>query len=112
MPNPAIGKFIGIGLALTALTATDAQAQNFQRGQALFEHQCHGCHGDLTLAKAEGSVKSKAELKQKITSWAKHTGTDWGNSEIKDVLFYMDKSFYHLTGNEKSPGHAGKPVSK
>ena len=84
-------------LALGGLLPTPAQAQNFERGKELFDHQCHGCHGDLRFADKEGKVKSLADLREKISSWAVHSGAEWGNSEVDDVLYYMNKSFYRFT---------------
>jgi mono/diheme cytochrome c family protein len=85
------------GIISLALVGT-AQAQNFQRGGELFEHQCHGCHDDLRLAAKAGKVKSLKDLRKKIGSWAEHGGTQWGNSEVDDVLNYLNKSFYHFKG--------------
>jgi len=83
-------------LALAGTAFSPAQAQNFARGQELFEHHCHGCHGDLKFAEKEGKAKNLTDLRKKITSWAQHSGTEWGKSEVDDVLYYMDKSFYHF----------------
>jgi mono/diheme cytochrome c family protein len=83
-------------LALAGAVSFPAQAQNFARGQELFEHHCHGCHGDLKFAEKEGKVKNLSDLRNKIAGWAQHGGTEWGRSEIDDVLYYMDKSFYHF----------------
>lgn len=89
-------KTLGLALALSALAANPAQAQNFERGQELFQHHCHVCHGDLSFAAKEGKVKSLAELRKRIAAWASHTGADWETSEVIDVAYYMDKSFYHF----------------
>lgn len=96
MRNFPILPLLGLGLSFTALMANPVHAENFARGQELFEHQCHGCHGDLVFAGKEGKVQSLSELSKRISSWAAHTGTEWGNSEIDDVLLYMNKSFYHF----------------
>ncbi len=85
-----------IGLALAGLPPSAAHAENFGRGQELFDHQCKGCHDDLRLAAKEGKAKTLKDLRNKIASWAEHSGAEWGKSEVDDVLFYMDKSFYHF----------------
>ncbi len=87
---------LGIGLVLLVATSLPVRAENFARGQELFEHQCHGCHGDLFYAEKESKIKTLAELRQRITSWAVHSGTEWKKSEVDDVLHYMNKSFYHF----------------
>jgi len=89
-----------IGLALAGLPSPPAQAENFERGQSLFEDQCRGCHGDLRFADQESKVKTLEALRKKIAGWADHSGTEWGSSEVDDVLLYMNKSFYHLKGAE------------
>lgn len=83
-------------LVLAGAASFQAQAQNFARGQELFEHHCHGCHGDLKFAEKEGKVKNLGELRKKISSWAQHGGSEWSKGEVDDVLYYMDKSFYHF----------------
>ena len=90
-----------IGLALAGLATTPAHAENFERGQELFQHQCGACHGDLLFADKQGKkAKTLEELRKKIASWADHSGTEWGNSEVDDVLLYMNKSFYHFKEEE------------
>ena len=88
-----------IGLAWAGVAM--AQAPDFERGEALFEHQCHGCHGDLNFAKTEGKVKALPALRKKIAAWAEHSGADWGKGEVDDVLYYMDKSFYHFKAGKQ-----------
>lgn len=90
---------IAIGLALSTLAST-APAMDFQRGQDLFEQKCQACHVGHSLADKQDKVKSRAELRRRINSWAAHSGTEWGSGEINDVLFYMDKSFYHFDGGK------------
>jgi len=85
-----------LGLAL----AGPAQAENFARGQELFEHHCRGCHDDLRSAAKAGKAKTVEALRKKIASWAEHGGTQWGDSEVDDVLFYLNESFYHLKNDE------------
>ncbi len=89
-----------IGLAVAALLSHPAYAQNFMRGQELFEHQCKACHGDPYLGGKESKIKTLSELRKRITSWAIHTGTEWGNAEVDDVLFYMNRSFYRFKEDE------------
>ena len=88
-------------IALSMAAPAMAQPPNFQRGGELFEHQCHGCHGDLNFAATEGRVKTAQDLRKKIAGWATHSGADWGKSEVEDVLYYMDTSFYHFKGGKK-----------
>lgn len=94
-------RFLGMWLFLSVLVARPAVAENFQRGQELFEHHCHGCHGDLRMASKEGKVKTLSELRDRIISWSIHSGSDWSDSEVDDVLYYMNKSFYHINSKQQ-----------
>ena len=89
-------KLLGGALALSAGMQQPAQAQDFQRGQALFEVQCQGCHGDPKTFDTDRKVKTVVELRKRIAAWAGHAGTEWGEGEVEDVLLFMNKSFYHL----------------
>ena len=95
-----VAKSHALGIAFAALFSHPVHAENFGRGQELFEHQCHACHGDPYLGGKESKIKSLSELRNRITSWAIHTGTEWGNTEVDDVLLYMNKSFYHFKEDE------------
>lgn len=85
-----------ISVFLLSLLPFNAYAENFERGQELFQDQCHGCHGDLKFNYKKSGVKNLSDLKAKIGSWAAHSGAEWGESETVDVLFYLNKSFYHF----------------
>jgi len=96
MRKNRVAQLSAIGIALAGLLSHQAQGQNFERGQELFDHQCRECHGDPYLAHTQYKAKSLKEVRRKITSWAEHSGTDWGKSEVDDVLLYMNKSIYHF----------------
>jgi hypothetical protein len=49
------------------------------------------------LADKEGKAENLGDLRRKIASWAEHSGVQWGKSELDDVSYYMDKSFYHFS---------------
>ncbi|MGZ4995929.1 MAG: hypothetical protein ACXV79_17400 [Methylobacter sp.] len=86
--------------ALASFTSGPALAENFERGQELFEDQCGGCHNNFVALNKDSKIKTMSALKERIVSWAAHTGSEWGNSEFDDVLYYLNKSFYHFTDKE------------
>ena len=87
---------LGFLLTALALLPLEVYAENFERGQELFQDQCVGCHGELNFASKGSKVKKLSDLHKKISSWATHSGTDWSKSEIDDVMDYLNKSFYHF----------------
>jgi len=85
----------GSAVILAALAFTPVQAQNFGRGQELYEDHCQACHEDLMHEKNR-KLKSLAELRQRVQAWATHTGNPWTQEEVEDVLYYLNKSFYQF----------------
>ena len=91
---------VGVSAVILAVMAfTPVQAQNFGRGQELYEDQCAACHEDLMHEKNR-KLKSLAELRQRVQAWATHTGNPWTQEEIEDVLYYLNKSFYQFEQKE------------
>ncbi len=91
-----------------ACSAPSALAQNFQRGQELFEDHCQACHNDFDRPDTR-HMRSLEELRARIDAWAVHTNAGWRKAEVDDVLFYLNKSFYRfeqkpLKLGETTPG--------
>ncbi len=82
-------------LALTLGLGTETQAQNFARGQELYNQQCQSCHEDLMHSR-NLKLKTLSGLRNRIQDWSSHTGNSWTAEEIDDVLYYLNKSFYHF----------------
>ncbi|MGZ8217533.1 c-type cytochrome [Methylomagnum sp.] len=79
--------------ALLALSPAWVSAQDFARGQELFQQHCQACHEDLHEARHR-HVRTLDELRQRVQGWATHTNTGWQKGEVDDVLFYLNQSFY------------------
>lgn len=83
-------------IASLALTASaPAHAENFARGQELYDHHCQSCHEDLMHARNR-KLKTLDALRSRIRDWASHTGNTWSAEDVDDVLYYLNKSFYHF----------------
>jgi len=90
--------FFAVGFALANLAPAPARAENFGRGQELYENHCQACHENLLHLGEDRKVKTLSDLRERIRSWAIHAGDDWGNGEVDDVLFYLNKTFYRFKG--------------
>jgi mono/diheme cytochrome c family protein len=73
-----------------------AQAENQERGRALYENQCETCHGDWAHSRKARKAKSIADLRSRVAAWSVHSGLDWRPEEIDDVVEYLDTQFYHF----------------
>lgn len=105
----AIGKRVprvgSTAAAISALIlcayAASAAAEEFSRGQALYENHCQSCHADWAHTRSGRKVTSLDELRQRTTSWSVHTGLGWSDEEIGDVVDYLERTFYRF---EADPG--------
>ncbi len=97
--NP-ITRWVGMSVILAIFASGPALAENFERGQELYENQCGECHSTLDTPNKTRKVKTLSALRERIASWAAHTGSEWGNSALDDVSYYLNKSFYHFTDKE------------
>ena len=93
--NPHTIYFISRLLALCLLASSAVQAENFERGQDLYNQHCQSCHEDL-MHESSRKLKSLTELRKRIQAWAIHSGNHWTEEDILDVLHYLNKSFYHF----------------
>lgn len=75
--------------------SAETQAHNFARGQELYNQQCQSCHEDLLHARNR-KPKTLKGLRSRIQDWSSHTGNSWSAEEIDDVLYYLNRSFYHF----------------
>ena len=71
-------------------------AQNFERGRYLYENHCQACHSDQLHRRENSKVKSLQDLRRHIASWGEHAGEKWESEEINDVMYYLDRTFYHF----------------
>lgn len=81
---------------MAMLTPASAMAENFQRGHELYGNHCQACHANLVHLSKNRKVKSLGELRKRVAAWAVHAGEDWGDSEIDDVRYYLNRTFYHF----------------
>ncbi|MCG6865359.1 MAG: cytochrome c [Thiogranum sp.] len=75
-----------------------AAAEQFDRGQALYENHCQACHEDWAHKREQArAVGSLDALRARVSGWSVHSGLDWSAEEIDDVTSYLNRRFYKLT---------------
>lgn len=96
----APGSLLAVSLLLTALSSP-VMAQQFIRGQELYENHCRTCHESWAHErKGRSVVSSLQDLHRRVAAWATHSGLDWSNEEIDDVADYLDQAYYHFAVTE------------
>jgi mono/diheme cytochrome c family protein len=96
MKPQTLHTWAGLSLPLAAMAfCPPVLAENFARGQELYNHHCQSCHEDLLHARNR-KLKTLDALRDRIRAWAVHSGAPWTEEEINDVLYYLNKSFYRF----------------
>lgn len=82
-------------LLMLAGTGTVA-AEPFDRGKALYEHHCQGCHEDWAHSREGRKATGREDLRKRTEAWAIHSDLPWTRGEVEDVVDYLDRSFYRF----------------
>jgi mono/diheme cytochrome c family protein len=83
-------------MALSALN-TPLTAQEFDRGEALYNNHCKECHEGLAHMRPGSRISSRSEVRSWVASWSVHSGLAWSSEEVEDVADYLNGKYYHLT---------------
>lgn len=84
-------------VAVLSALNTSLSAQDFVRGEALYENHCKECHEALAHTRHGSKINSVGDIRSWVRSWSIHTRLDWSTEEIEDVADYLNSRFYHLT---------------
>jgi cytochrome c2 len=71
-------------------------AEDFRRGQNLYDDHCDVCHESFTHPGKDHHVKSLSDLRKRIAAWAAHTGLEWDEEDVNDVAYYLNTTYYHF----------------
>jgi mono/diheme cytochrome c family protein len=75
---------------------TPLAAQEFDRGEALYENHCKECHEGLAHTRDSSRISSMRDLQSWVASWSVHANLDWSSQEVEDVANYLNNRFYQL----------------
>lgn len=93
-------KLVGEATVLAGMIAFVAtlHAEEFDRGQALYENHCSSCHDNPVHALGETRhVANLADLRARVAAWSIHSGLAWSEEDINDVTAYLSRRFYRFT---------------
>ncbi len=86
--------------ALLLLFATrSASAQNgpdAQRGRALYELRCGGCHADSVHGRAKRAATDYASIRGWVERWRQSLSLDWTREDVEDVTVYLNATYYRF----------------
>lgn len=83
--------------ALTmVLLASAAAAQDAERGRALYETHCGGCHYERVHDRLKSDVKDLDDLRDAVARWAPQTKRNFAADELRDIVEYLNVSHYRF----------------
>lgn len=96
VPQRLIASAAVFAAFLLGARAAPSMAEEFSRGQALYENHCQSCHADWAHTRSGRKVTSLNELHRRVASWSIHAGLDWSDEEVEDVTEYLEANFYRF----------------
>ncbi len=89
---------VGLLLALTVSIVAQTFAQQIdtrlQRGQALHDTICRGCHEDNMYTDRHLSRNPYFDLRMQTRLWSEVVNVKWRNDEIDDVVYFLKQTYY------------------
>ena len=88
-------RLVGLGVAsVLAAAALAASAGDFERGKALYNARCVGCH-DRSVHQREARKALTIEgIKAQVRRWDAFLNGAWRDAEVNDVTTYLNELYY------------------
>ena len=95
-------RFPGIAAGICGVMAvfSTPAAEEFDRGEALYENHCRECHESWAHTRDGRHVTTVNGLRGRVAAWSIHTNLQWSQEEIDDVTDYLNQQFYQFTNKE------------
>ena len=95
--HDAMSPFLRILACTAALAAAlPAAALDTQRGRALYELRCDGCHSESVHGRAHRVARDMDEVRRWVGRWSETLRLDWSDAEIDDVAAWLNAAYYHF----------------
>lgn len=81
--------------ALVLLFATrSASGADPDRGRALYEQRCGGCHSESVHGRAKRVAADFAAVRGWVSRWSRSLELGWGAEELDDVAVHLNNTYY------------------
>ncbi len=90
------GKQVIIAILLLVGWAGNASGQDVKRGQLLYENHCQKCHDTRVHTREDRRTKNLVDISKWVIRWQYHLQLDWTFQEVRDVVFFLNQSYYHF----------------
>ena len=95
MKNRALIPYAMTGLAF-ALAAPSVPAQETERGRALYETNCDGCHYERVHERQRTKITSLSSLRDEVARWAPHARRRLSLDEREELVQYLNEYHYRI----------------
>lgn len=84
-------------LALVILFATySAAGASLERGRALYELRCAGCHSESVHARKKRVAVDFEDVRRWVSRWNETLALSWGEEELDDVAIHLNTAYYRF----------------
>lgn len=82
-------------LVVALCTTNPAQAASVERGKALYENHCLGCHEDTVHVRKKHKAANFADIVKFVARWETELKLGWSTEDRADVANYINGQFYN-----------------
>lgn len=83
-------------LLILSLVGYPAAAQDAERGRALYDTHCGGCHYERVHKRTKSAIKDLEDLRAAVAKWALQTKRSFTPDELADIVEYLNVSHYRI----------------
>ena len=88
-------RFVGVSVGFVLAAAVPlACAGDFERGKALYNARCVGCHDRGVHSREARKALTIEGIKAQVRRWDAFMQGAWGNDEVNDVTTYLNELYY------------------
>ncbi len=89
-------------LLLAAVISTPSSAATIEHGKILVEQHCTTCHDSRVFTRPDHKIRSLEALKNQVESCEARQTLEWPQSDVDDVIAYLDATFYKFGSATKA----------
>lgn len=86
---------LAVALLPAAFALLPAAAQS-ERGRALYELRCNGCHAQSVHSREKRVAADFAAVRDWVERWRRDLGLAWGAEEVDEVAIYLNDTYYRF----------------
>ncbi len=90
-------------LLIPLLLVTASAAADARRGKQLHDSHCMKCHDTGVYSRSNRFVRSPDALRAQVDRCGLNAGARWSDTDIQDVVDYLDQAFYHFGSGQAAP---------